>query len=99
MTKDTDDLAAAERQLRERLDANLAAADKALEQAMRTPIVKGSTGQAKANALFDAAASCDELAVKLCRELREVRAARAAEERTRQAEAILAPFAEVDAVG
>src|SRR5690242_7365010 len=97
MTDPDDDLAGAERQLRERLDANLAAADKALKQAMSTPTVKGSTGQAKANALFEAAASCDELAVKLCRELLEVRAARAAEERTRRADAILAPFAEVDA--
>jgi hypothetical protein len=100
MTAPTDDdLAAAECQLQARMRANLRAASSALEQARKTPVTKGSAGQERANPLYKVAESCDESAVRISRELRELRQQRAAEERTRQAEAILAPFAEVDAVG
>lgn len=58
------DLEAEVARLRGRLDANLSAAETALEQAVEQPVVAGSTGQEKANPLFDAAAKADELALR-----------------------------------
>lgn len=93
-----DDLAAVERDLQVRLKANLRAASSALAQARKAPTVKGSAGQDRANPLFAVAQACDEAAVRISRELRELRQHIVHEERRRREEAILEPFAEVDGV-
>ncbi len=62
-----------ERQLLDRLSANLKAADAALKEATSKPTVAGSAGQPKANPLFNVAREADELALRLSQELRELR--------------------------
>lgn len=99
MTAPPDDLAAAERRLQARLRANLRAASSALAQASKSPVTKGRAGQDRANPLYKVAESCDETAVRISRELRELRQQGAAEARTRQAEDILDPFADLDRAG
>ena len=62
-----------ETQLGERIAANVTTAEKAMKAAMAEPWVKGSTGQKRAHPGFDVAARCDELALRLTVELRELR--------------------------
>jgi hypothetical protein len=58
------DLEAEVGRIRCRLDANLSAAEAAMEQAVKEPTVEGSTGQPKPNPLFEVAAKCDELVLR-----------------------------------
>ena len=52
-----------------RFEENVAAAGELLALARETPLVAGSTGQQRANPLFEAAARCDRAALDLWREL------------------------------
>ena len=63
--------AVAERELAlwSRFTENLARADEAMAEAAKEPIVEGSTGQQVENPLFKVAARCDELALRLYRDL------------------------------
>jgi hypothetical protein len=63
------ELSEREELLWERFRENVAAAAELLEVARQQPLVKGSTGQQRANPLFDAAARCDRVALDLWREL------------------------------
>jgi hypothetical protein len=56
-------------ELLERLESNVTAAKKAHEAAEKTPFVPGSVGQLREHPGFRVAARCDEIAVKLAREL------------------------------
>ena len=96
MTAPDDDLAAAERRLRVRVDANLNAADKALKQATRTPIAKGAPASRNPIRPFEVAEHCDRTALAICNAIVELRQHRAEEEKARQVPAVLEPFAEVD---
>jgi hypothetical protein len=58
-----------ETRLRARLEANLAAAEMALEAARAEPWVKGSTGQPKPHPGFAVANACDATGLALYREL------------------------------
>jgi hypothetical protein len=58
-----------EARLRARLEANIAAAEMAMEAARAEPWVKGSTGQPKPHPGFAVARGCDETALALHREL------------------------------
>ena len=62
-----------ERQLAERVKANVAAAEQAMKAAVVEPWVKGSTGQPRAHPGFAVAERCDELALKFAEELRRSR--------------------------
>jgi hypothetical protein len=55
--------------LRDRLEANLDAAQMALEAARAEPWVEGSTGQTKAHPGFAIANACDSMALALYREV------------------------------
>jgi Ser/Thr protein kinase RdoA (MazF antagonist) len=58
-----------EARLHARLDANIAAAEMALQAARAEPWVKGSTGQPKPHPGFAVAKACDETALALYREI------------------------------
>jgi hypothetical protein len=77
----TDDLEREERELRQRRDANRRAAKAALAAATREPLVEGSTGQRRANPLYEVVLKHDALALELHRELEAMR-----ERRQREAE-------------
>ncbi len=64
-------VAAIEREeaIRGRLEANLGAAEAAMRAARRKPWVQGSTGQLVPHPGFPVAAACDEVALRLYREL------------------------------
>jgi hypothetical protein len=62
-------------ELTARLDANLRAAQAAMDAAQAEPWVTGSTGQPKAHPGFAVAARCDEVALRLAVELRSLKAA------------------------
>ena len=58
-----------ETRLRARLEANIAAAEMALEAARAEPWVEGSTGQPKPHPGFGVANACDATALALYREI------------------------------
>jgi hypothetical protein len=58
-----------ETRLRARLEANIAAAEMALDATRAEPWVKGSTGQPKPHPGFAVARGCDETALALYREI------------------------------
>jgi hypothetical protein len=58
----------------------------ALAAAIRSPWVEGSTGQPKAHPGFDVAATHDELALRLHRELQELRQRRAKDDLIKEAQ-------------
>jgi esterase/lipase superfamily enzyme len=58
-----------EERLRTRIDANLQAADDAMRAARANPFVEGSTGQLRPHPGFTVAATCDDRALALYREL------------------------------
>ena len=50
--------------IRSRLDANLQAAEEALKKAVKEPLVEGSTGQKRANPLYEVAREADALVLR-----------------------------------
>ncbi|MGH2924455.1 MAG: hypothetical protein ACRDK1_00625 [Solirubrobacterales bacterium] len=62
-----------------RMEANAEASQEAMAAANAEPTVMGSTGQPRANPLFNVARECDELALRLSQELRELRKLREAD--------------------